>query len=437
MGVYYDQIPGAVISQSRNVFPSFLTVNLGGFRRDPSEPASNFWLGASNPSCSTEDRAQQPNLCYTLPGTINQFDISRNPGITDFMIDTARRTNLASGPAFVLPSNHLATPLALQWDFVIERELFGNYLLSIAYVGTKGKSLLRFATPNLGLNSIPIVLSGVPLSDGSPRFRGTTSPPGTAITSGLQATNGRGFPFLGSYTSIESDAHSLYHSLQLSLNRRLDESFHLSGAYTWSHSIDEVSDLFDLGGNRSLPQNSFALAADRGSSSFDVRHRFVSSFVYELRVPWKNRLVTGWQVAGILTAQTGTPFSILAPYDASLDGNLTDRLSSTTGVSLTNQGPQQFVVSDISPLIPALGTDGKVGRNTFRSPGLLSFDLGIDKRFLLSERHALQFRCEFFNLFNRTHFGIPVHLAGFPAFGWSTNTIVPARVVQLALKYSF
>jgi hypothetical protein len=217
----------------------------------------------------------------------------------------------------------------------------------------------------------------------------------------------------------------------------LDESFHLSGAYTWSHSIDEVSDLFDLGGNRSLPQNSFALAADRGSSSFDVRHRFVSSFVYELRVPWKNRLVTGWQVAGILTAQTGTPFSILAPYDASLDGNLTDRLSSTTGVSLTNQGPQQFVVSDISPLIPALGTDGKVGRNTFRSPGLLSFDLGIDKRFLLSERHALQFRCEFFNLFNRTHFGIPVHLAGFPAFGWSTNTIVPARVVQLALKYSF
>jgi hypothetical protein len=443
MGLYYDQIPGAVISQSRNVFPNFLTLNLGGYRRNPEDPASKFTLGATNPSCSSEDRIQSPQLCFTIPGTINKYDTSGSggPDIVEFMLDTARRTNFASGPAFVLPSNTLKTPYAWHWGLTLERDLSRRVLVSMAYVGTQSMHLLRFSTPNLGPNAVPTVLAIASPPDHVPLFIGTTNSPGTSVlnqdSDSPLSTNKRPFPLLGSYSSIESDANSSYNGFQLQVIKQFSGAVQMTAAYTWCHTIDEVSDLFDLAGARSLPQNSFNLRADRGSASFDVRHRLAYSFIWDLPVARQSRALGGWQVSGIGTLQTGPPFTILAPIDENLDGNLSDRLNSSSGFKEVNENELRFEYGAASTQLAAIGRDGAVGRNTFRAPGIATLDLAASKSFRFTERHKLEFRVEFFNLFNRTHFGIPVNQVGFPGFGRSVNTIVPARTIQLALRYSF
>jgi hypothetical protein len=430
IGLYYDQIPGAVISQSRNVFPNFLTLNLGGYRTNPASPADRFPLGAVNPHS------------FAVPGTLDLYDTSGKNGsdLVAFMIDTALRTNYGSGPAFILPSARLKTPQALHWALNLEQEVRGNLLLSLAYVGTQGRHLLRFATPNLGANVIPTVLevTSRPASL-EPLFQGTTVAPGTELINlgGRLTTGGRPFPLLGSFTSIESDADSSYHALQIQASRRLMSGWQFTAAYTWSHAIDEVSDLFDLAGVRSLPQNSMDRRAERGSASFDVRHRLAVSFVWDLPAFRKNKWLGGWQVAGIASVQTGQPFTVTGPFDMNQDGNLTDRLDGRSGFQEINHKEVRFQWDDPMKQLAQLGMAGHEGRNTFRAPGLAVLDLAAGKRFQLKESSNVELRAEFFNLLNRSHFGMPIHQVGFPAFGRSISTHVPSRVIQFALHFSF
>ncbi len=426
-GIYYDQIPGAVTSQSRNVFPNFLTLNLGGYRSDTSSQL----LLSTNPQR------------FAQPGSLDRYDLNGSGGsdLVAFMLDTARRTNNGSGPAFFLPSAQLRTPVAWHWALNAERELGSNLLVSLAYVGTRSQHLLRLATPNLGPNVIPTVLevnSSRPAGT-EPIFLGVTVPPGTSVIDlgSRLVTSGRPFPLLGSFTSIESDANSSYHSFQSQLNRRFASSLQFTTAYTWSHAIDEVSDLFDLAGGRSLPQSSRDRRSERGHAGFDVRHRFAGSFTWDVPLFARSRFLGGWQLAGIATLQGGQPFTILAPFDLNLDGNLTDRVNGRTGFREVNRGPIQFEFSQPLSQLPAIGANGREGRNTFRGPGIATLDLAARKRFQFTESHYLEVRTDFFNLFNRTHFGLPVHQIGFPAFGQSTNTLVPARVIQFALRLGF
>src|SRR5262249_20692461 len=143
------------------------------------------------------------------------------------------------------------------------------------------------------------------------------------------------------------------------------------------------------------PQDSFNRRAERGDANFDVRHRFVYSFIWDLPIFGKSKLLGGWQMASIGTFQTGQPYSVLAAIDVNQDGNLTDRVAPGT----------------TSPL------QAGASRNLFRAPGIATVDLAATKAFKFSDRHRLEFRSEFFNLFNRTHFGIPVHQLFFGGFG--------------------
>ncbi len=407
-GIYYDQIPGAVISQSRNVFPSFLTLNLAGLDTTrlglPEDPIVTFPF--INPAG------------LAVEGTLNQFAFP-SPAFTAQLFSQA--SNLSAGPAFVLPAADLVTPYAQHWGLTVERQLGRDFLASAGYVGTRGVHLLRFATPNLGPNGIPRVdqIGPVRLPNVNllfPGFRGGNVAPGFNGAGG-----GRPFPLLGAFTSIESDANSIYHGLQLQLIKRLSGGLQLTGAYTWSHAIDEVSDLFDTAGANALPQNSFDRRAERASASFDVRHRFVYSALWDLPFWRDNSLLGGWQVASIGTFMTGQPYSVLFCCDINLDGNLTDRVSD-----------------------PNLTDIGVSGRNNFRAPGVATVDLTINKIFRFTEYQNLEFRSEFFNLFNRTHFGVPVRQLFFGGVGLSpltsetfVDTRVPARMIQFALKYNF
>jgi len=416
-GIYYDQILGAVISQSRNVFPTFLTINLGGFNTnfDIDDPEGSSLL--SHPFVPAN-----PSVIFAVPGTLNRFDPSKGNTVVEAVVAASLLTNLAAGPGFVLPRNDLVTPYSQHWGLTVEHQFGSDLLASAAYVGTRGAHLLRFATPNLGPNAIPLVdqvlgqdVAGVPNAIFPVLF-------GISIPPNIGAAELRPFPLLGSFTSIESDANSIYHSLQLQLNKRFSKGIQFTTAYTWSHAIDEVSDLFDLEGARALPQDSRDRRAERANANYDVRHRFVYSLIWDLPFVEQNKILGGWQIGSIGTFQKGQPYSVLFCCDENLDGNLTDRV-------------------DPGSANPSFGR-----RNAFKAPGVATVDLSVNKFFRFTEKHKIEFRTEFFNLFNRANFGIPVHQLFFGGYTLEpgnednrlfVDTRVPARTIQFALKYSF
>ena len=151
----------------------------------------------------------------------------------------------------------------------------------------------------------------------------------------------------------------------------------------------------------------------------------------------------GWQITGVHTAQTGQPFTVTSAIDVNGDGNLTDRLDSTSGLLLGPVGGDRRVRLALAPgvttssLLAPPFQSGAVGRNTFRAGGLLQLDMAVVKAFALTERFTLRFRVEAFNLFNRAEFGTPVRILESAGFGSSVSTLTPARVLQAALKLQF
>jgi hypothetical protein len=211
------------------------------------------------------------------------------------------------------------------------------------------------------------------------------------------------------------------------------------------------------------PQNSNCLHCERGLSSFDVRHRFGTSVIYDLPMghgrahdlsnPFANGILGGWQVGGIWTVQSGLPEVItIGGVDRSNTGVGYDRPNATGAPAYPDSktpsrwfANQAFVEADP-------GTWGNVGRNTLITPGVFAFDFEAHKEFRMpyKEGHTLQFRLEAFNLLNHPAWANPngniLAGAAFPGqpstnahqgFGTITGTSIPMRQIQLALKYSF
>ncbi len=223
-------------------------------------------------------------------------------------------------------------------------------------------------------------------------------------------------------------------------------------AYTWSHAIDHVSGL-NIGGElRPAPPRGAGRPGERrcrprareGDALFDVRHRFVLSFGYELpKLRDKSALVRGvlggWQVNGIFQAQTGFPLTVTE------GANLDIRYMSARPdvVCDPNDGPkttaQWFDTSCFLRRTVAQTAErpGDEGRNTIRGPGFSRTDLSLFKNFEFGGRHQVQFRVEAFNLFNQTRLGQPGSTIGTATFGIITATADDNRIVQLGIKYSF
>jgi hypothetical protein len=445
-GVYFDTILGAVVTQSRNVFPNEIPINV-----DPA------FLGTSifdlpNPATLFLDTGGGNRIFLVQPGTVNQFGGSQDDFVA--LIGTLFAQNLGvGGLAFTLPEKDLATPYVQQWHLTIERQAFGDYAFSAGYVGTKGTKLLRLTTPNLGPNVTPFLPVGVNPNLGFPVV------PANLVQSIIAS---RPDPFLGAIQIFENTANSSYHALQLEARKRYSHGLEFTASYTWSHAIDDVSDVFPIAGAPNLPQDSFNFALERASANFDVRHRYAVSFIYDLpfyrdgasadrgSAAW---WLGGFQVASIFQGNTGQPFTINIPFDLNLDGNLTDRPLTDNGlVYLDEHGPQRVRLADNAQIsdfvfygfdfLPAgnivlFGNTGAVGRNTARADSLMNWDVALNKRFGFGEEQNLELRAEFFNVLNRANFGIPVRTVFNPGFGSAVETATPARTIQFALKYSF
>jgi hypothetical protein len=265
----------------------------------------------------------------------------------------------------------------------------------------------------------------------------------------LQCLNGQGVsqPCYGPFALNDNNAFSNYNSLQVTFNRRYSKGVTLLASDVWAKYIDLVS--FGAEGS-SGPRDPFNLFLDRGLSSNDVRHRFVASYIWQL--PQVDRykssrmgvLVNGWEVNGIVTAQTGTPFTVTSGTDRSLtaiggdtaDWQFGQPTTLDTGRSRNQLISQYFNTAAFTLAAP--GTFGTTGRNTMIGPGLLNFDFAIFKNFLVSERlGSIQFRNEYFNIFNNVNLLNPnSSVNNGSAFGTITGARDP-RYVQFGLKWIF
>jgi hypothetical protein len=430
-GLYYDQILGSVISQSRNVYPTFLTLNTAGgaFQGNPVRDFLLFnpTFSISNTFCSTLN-----GICYVVPGSLNTL----NAPFTSVV--TFNRDNRVGGFGLTLPERNLRTPMAHQYSVSVEQQISNNLVFSAAYVGTLGRNLLRLTTPNLGPNVILVPTSAVAggNSGAEPVISGTVLAPGGGAR--------RPFPTAGSVNIFRSNGRSRYDALQVQARGRfgfMKTSSQFQASYTFSNVKDDVSDVFDLAGASALPQNSLTFAGEYAPSNFDARHRIAYNYITDL---WRFKgraaqaILGNIQLASTGQFQTGQPFTVNSIYDVNLDGNITDRLNTTSGITLTgDRGQPLRLTVPAGTLLAALGQDGKVPRNSFRGDKLWLSNLAVIKRISFSEQVKLVFRTEFFNLLNRKNYGIPVRFLEAPGFGRATDTVTSGRRIQFALKLDF
>lgn len=220
------------------------------------------------------------------------------------------------------------------------------------------------------------------------------------------------------------------------------EGLLLTGAYTWAKSIDHVSDIPNS--NLQLPANVLPLdagnwALNRGPADTDIRHVATFSYIWDVPVPSRYRWMGGWQLTGAIYCRGGVPVTLLSGTDTPMGVN-TNRILAIPGTLVaTGNRKQPFALADGVPrgaLTPAPGTFGNIGRNTHRSGGFAQWNAGLQKRFQLSERVALQARAESFNLLNRANYDIPDAVLTSPTFG-SATAAFDSRQGQVGLRLEF
>jgi hypothetical protein len=283
------------------------------------------------------------------------------------------------------------------------------------------------------------------------------------------------------FQQFQNSADSAYNSLQISLTRRLSKGLQLLASYTYAKSLDNASGQGDFD-TTIIRGNQLDDRANRGVSDFDRTHRFVLSYLWDLPRPAFASsstagllLLSGWQVAGIITAMSGQPFDIVDSASGSFyfgansglaRPNWEDRATSNAATNNVPPGyffnPFAFVrpVVQAGQAIPssnglalagAQGTDiGNVGRNVLRGPRQINIDFSLIKRFSFAEAKSVELRAEFFNLFNQVKFAKPN--SNFNAaivnsntgqiinpgdFGRITSTSNTPRLIQFALKFNF
>jgi hypothetical protein len=333
---------------------------------------------------------------------------------------------------FPLPDSALAiqrdlrTAYMQHWNLNVQRELSGNRILEIAYVGSKGTKLLT--------------------------ARDINQPQPGALPPGLPFVP-RPNPQFDDIDLLESRANSNYHSLQARFQQRLSNGLAALVSYTWSKSIDDASNFFSSSGDPNFPQNSYDARAERGRSNFDVRHRLSASYSYDLPFGkgrrhladsgWVSTILSGWQTFGIVTWQTGRPFTValLSEIDNSGTGRsilgfgANDRPDVVGNPNLSHRSPQQWF-NQSAFAFPPRGTFGDAGRNILEGPGYRNVNASLVKNTALSERFKLQLRAEVFNLFNHPNFNLPDNFLGSPTFGQITSARDP-RHVQFGVKLLF
>jgi hypothetical protein len=323
----------------------------------------------------------------------------------------------------IYPDIHdFRTPYIQQYSLGIQNEFAHDWMLDLGYVGSAGRKLYRLV--DLNQEVAPVAFAPGPLSPG------------------LSSLAVQGF----GVHAMQSSSDSSYNSLQASVTKRFSHGLTLLASYTWSHSLDDysgdptgTSDVTVVPGNQAPGfLNNYA------SSDFDRRHRFVFSGIYDLPRFYKGasgfarQAVNGWELASVLTLQSGTPFSVLTNATAFVQA----RADSVPGCNPAGSGSVESRLLDYfnTACFAAAATPGDFGdsgRNILRGPDQRNVDISIIKYFPVTERTKLEFRGEFFNAFNMVSFANPVNILASANVGQIVETSTGPRVIQFALKLNF
>ncbi len=329
------------------------------------------------------------------------------------------------------------TPYQMQWNLNTQRELFSNTVLTLGYVGARGVHLFYQRDQNP-----PIPTKG---ADGQRVF----SSPGPFGP----ATNPRVNTKMGPYNGAEPQANSSYESLQLTVNRRFQRNVQGQLSYTWSHCIDSSSNTYGLeGGAPSM--DPYDNRRDRANCLFDRRHALILSSLVALPFKGKfagHQILEGWQISGILTLRSGGPLNIIDGFDypalgAAFVAPRPSLKPGRTADDITKKTIDQWF-DPTAFVLPPAGELGNIGRNLLVGPNVRDVDFSLLKDTAvprISERFRVQFRAEFFNIFNHPILGVPV--GGVFVSGGAYNPIAgqvpaplrfPMRQIQFALKLVF
>lgn len=299
-------------------------------------------------------------------------------------------------------------PESHQWTLSIQREFPGSMVAQVAYVGNVGRNQLT----RTYVNTLDPVTRRRPLTN------------------------------FGQVDEKRFDGITNFNGLQASLTRSFTKGWLFQAQYMWGHAISDSAG----SGEGGQIQDVTCRACDRGPADYDIRQTFTANSVYQL--PWaRNRWFGGWDMSGIFTARTGTPLSVLVNRAAANvpSGQTQVQRANYIGgnVYLPNPGPDGWL-NPAAFAAPANGTYGNAGRNVFRGPALWQADIGLSKRFRITERLALDFRTEAFNLFNRAQYGNPVNNISNSTFGRINVTANDgatgagtSRQLQFMLRMSF
>jgi hypothetical protein len=323
--------------------------------------------------------------------------------------------------------NSLRTTYVQDWNLTIARELGGSFALSAAYIGKTGTKLIAFRPFNAAIYIPGTDVQGRPLSTEANAESRVPFLPGIYGPAGIYLDN--------SFTSA-------YHGVQIELNKRFSKGLQFNTSYVLSKSIDSSSTI-TLG---ACLANPFDVRADRGRSDWDRRHAFVFSGIWSPPVFESGRgllprLLGGWSFSGFSTVQSGAPVTPVTGQNTALDGNICGGSAlhpDLVGRPEREHADRNDMVNNFfnrdAFALPALGRYGSAGRGIFSGPAMAQTDLAVLKDFRIRESHRVQFRAEFFNLFNQVNFNNPVANLSSSTYGRITGS-QPGRVIQFGLKY--
>src|SRR5262249_36369293 len=244
-------------------------------------------------------------------------------------------------------------------------------------------------------------------------------------------------PQLSSIRTIRWNGWGTYNALTVRAERRMSAGLSFGANYSWSKSIDDASDPGPTAYEQNLPQDVYNLDAEKGLSSYDHRHRFVSNIVYQL--PFHSALARDWQWTGIVTLQSGAPFTVVNGTDrANIGSGPAQRpdLLRNPNLPSNQRDPQRWF--DTSAFAqPAPFTFGNAGRNVTFAPGLSNIDMSLQRNFAIRDERRIEFRWEVFNLLNHPNFDVPGRIAFSPDFGRIFSTAESSRQMQFGLKFVF
>jgi hypothetical protein len=314
-----------------------------------------------------------------------------------------------------------STSYIQQYSIGFQRELAGDWLAEIAYVGSKGTHLYTLRDLNQPLPG----QTNLPRAQRFP------------------------FPVFGLVEYRDDNGISNYNSMEATLDKRFRRGYTIRAAYTFSKSLDNSFEHLTSGGSNSFPQNARDLHSWYGLSDFDVRHRFVANGIWELpfgrgrkyfQEGFASALLGGWELSGDFNVRSGKPFTVTQSGDPLSLGSLSTTLPDLVAdPHISNQTIDRwFDPTAFRVLTATTNRFGTEGRNILIGPGFASLDFSIHRRFGLgAESRYLDFRWEVFNALNRANFGLPNRTINSSNVGTITTLAGDPRVMQFALRLNF